>query len=417
MPGASALDRVGVTTDQPARVRTAAPVSVLHLIEDLGSGGAERLLFVNLSHLDRRSFDGIVCHLYDRAQHWRQPILNLGYPVMSLNMTSIRDLPRGIVRLSRLLKRHPVDVIHTHLYGANFVGRIAGAIAKVPVVSSLHNPDYEPTIFTDNTTLSPAKLRVIRWLDRMSCRLARPAFVAVSRYVKQSAERHLGIPADRTTVIYNAIDMTTFTRGAETAAGAMRLRAELGLPAGAPIILCVARLDPQKGLRYLIEALPALVREFPGVAALFVGGGPPAAQAALVSLAEALQMRSHVHFMGVQADVRPYLELCDVFVLPSLYEGMGISLVEAMAMERPCVATRTSAVPEVVADGVSGLLVAPADASALAAAIARLLRDPAFRSRMGVEGRRIALERFDVARNIGQLETLYRHVVRDAAVA
>lgn len=390
---------------------------MLHLIEDLGSGGAERLLFVNLSRLDRTSFGGMVCHLYDRATHWRQPILDLGYPVMSLNMKSIRDLPRGVMRFLRLLKQHPVDVIHTHLYGANLVGRLAGAITGVPVVSSLHNPDYEPATFRDNPAVSQPKSWILCRLDRLTCRLARPEFVAVSEYVKRSAVKHLGISRDRIAVIYNSIDVAMFRRNPESAGSGRRVRAELGLGSDDPVVLCVARLDPQKGLRYLIEAMPLLVRQFPTAVALFVGGGPPAAQASLVGLAEALQVRSHVHFLGVQADVRPYLEMCDVFVLPSLYEGMGIALVEAMAMERACVATRTTAVPEVVDDEVSGLLVAPANSSELASAIARLLNDPALRLRMGAEGRRIALNRFDVARNIGQLEAVYRRVARERADA
>lgn len=393
------------------------PIRVLHLIEDLGAGGAERLLFVNLSRLNRECFSGIVCHLYDRALHWRQPILDLGYPVMSLKMTSIRDLPRGVARLSWLLKEHPVDLIHTHLYGANLLGRLVGALRSVPVVSSLHNPDYEPETFKDNAALSPGKVRILNWLDRLSSWLARPEFVAVSQYVKQSAVRHLGIPGDRTSVIYNPIDVLMFAPSAGVAARAMQLRAELGLASDAPVLLCIARLDPQKGLRYLIEALPALVEQFPRVAALFVGGGPQAAQASLLELAEARQVRSHVHFLGVQADVRPYLEMCDLFVLPSLYEGMGIVLVEAMAMERACVATRATAVPEVVADEESGLLVAPANPSELASAIARLLRDPALRSRMGAAGRRIALERFDVVRSIGQLEAVYQAVAHHTATA
>lgn len=383
----------------------------MHLIEDLGPGGAERLLVVNLSRLDRSSFDGVVCHLYDhRSLHWRQAIVELGYAVVSLGMTSVRDLPRGVIRLSRLLTRHRIDVLHTHLFGANLVGRMAAAVAGIPVVSSLHNPDYDPSVFVDNPSLSPRKLRILRWLDRATCRLARPEFVAVSSYVKESAKRHLGIPAERATIIYNSVDTAAFVRSAETTASAERLRAELGLAGNDPVVLCVARLDPQKGLRYLIEALPAIVREYPRVAALVVGGGAAAVKAGLVSLAERLQVRSHVHFLGPKADVRPYLELCDVFVLPSLYEGMGIALVEAMAMERPCVATRASAVPEVVADGVSGLLVPPANPAELAAAMCRLLADAGLRARMGAEGRRIACERFDVAQGIARLETLYRRV-------
>ena len=390
---------------------------MLHLIEDLGAGGAERLLHANLSKLDRTRFTGVVCHLYDRALHWRQPILDLGYPVMSLRLASNRDLPRGVLRLTRLLTQHPVDLIHTHLYGASLVGRIVGAIRGVPVVSSLHNPDYEASTMTDNAALSPAKLWLLRWLDRASCRLARPEFVAVSQYVKQSAAHHLGIPDERTHVIYNPIDVDMFARQPEITSRATDLRTELGLAASNPVVLCVARLDPQKGLRYLIEATPALVQQFPSLAVLLIGTGPAATRASLVALSETLHVQGHVHFLGMKTDVRPYLEMCDVFVLPSLYEGMGIALVEAMAMERACVATRASAVPEVVADQRSGLLVAPANPAELADAIARLLGDPALRSRMGTEGRQIALERFDVTRNVRELESVYRHVARQKAAA
>jgi glycosyltransferase involved in cell wall biosynthesis len=389
------------------------PVRVLHLIEDLGAGGAERLLFVNLSRLDRQRFSGAVCHLYDRALHWRQPILDLGYPVTSLGLTSMRDLPRGVMRLVRLLKRHPVDLIHTHLYAANLVGRLAAAMAGVPVVSSIHNPDYEPAVLRDNPALFPAKVWALNRLDRWTIRFSRPRFVAVSEYVRQSAVTYLGIRPERTTVIYNPIDFTRFRRGTHSAAAPARLRRELDIQPAAAVLLSVARLDPQKGLRYLVEALPAIVREFPGTVAVFVGGGAPEARATLENLADTLGVRGNVRFAGVQTDVTPYLETSDVFVLPSLYEGLGIALVEAMAMERPCVASRTTAIPEVVADGVSGLLVPPADAAGLAAAILSLLRDPALRARMGVEGRRIAQERFDVTRNIHQLEAVYESAARE----
>lgn len=383
------------------------PVTILHLIEDLGSGGAERLLYVNLSRLDRGRFSGRVCHLYDRATHWRQPILDLGYPVTSLGLGSIRDLPRGVARLRRILREEPVDVVHTHLYGANLVGRAAAALAGVPVVSSIHNPDYEPAVLKDNPALFPAKVWGLNRLDRLTTRIARPHFVAVSEYVRESAVRYLGIRPDRATVIYNPVDLSRFRRGPDTVAAGSQVRRDLNIDPNERVLLSVARLDPQKGLRYLVEALPAIVRDFPDTIAVFVGGGSPESRAALETLAATLGVRRNIRFAGVQADITSYLEMCDLFVLPSLYEGLGIALVEAMAMERPCVASATTAMPEVVADGVSGLLVPPADAAGLAAAIVRLLRDPALRARMGVEGRRIAEERFDVSRNIHQLEAVY----------
>lgn len=411
------MGRVGRGSVGPTVSGRQSPIRVLHLIEDLGSGGAERLLYVNLSRLDRTRVVGRVCHLYDRALHWRDSILELGYPVTSLHLNSVRELLQGVIRLRRQLRRDPVDVIHTHLFGANVVGRLAARSLGMPVVSSLHNPDYEPIIHQDNPAMSAGKLWMLRQMDRWSCAVARPDFVAVSDYVKQSAVARLGVPVDRTTVVYNPIDPDTFTRSAALTDEAHRRREELGLRPDDPVIVSVARLDPQKGLKYLIDAMPALVREFPRLTALLVGGGAPSAQQALMQRAAALGIAAHVRCLGPQADVRPFLEMADVFVLPSLYEGMGISLVEAMAMERPCVATSTTAIPEVIDDGRSGLLVTPGDAPGLAAAIATLLRDPALRARMGAEGRRIALDRFDVRHNIGQLEMIYAQALRQRTVS
>jgi glycosyltransferase involved in cell wall biosynthesis len=382
-------------------------IRVLHLIEDLGAGGAERLLYVNLSRLDRSRFEGVVCHLYDRALHWRQPILDLGYPVVSLGLRSIYGSGLGVLRLLRLLGRERIDIVHTHLYRANVIARVEARIGQAPLVNSLHNPDYDLAALRDNPALSPAKLRALRFVDRFTCRIGRPEFVAVSEHVRDAAVRDLRIPRARTEVIYNAIDLAAF-RPMEGATA--QLRADLGFGERDLVLVCVARFDPQKGQRYLVQALPALLPEFPRVKVAFIGGGSSVTRDAVARLARELGVEPHVIFAGVQSDVRAYLQICDVFVLPSLYEGMGIALVEAMAMERPCVACRTTAVPEVVADGRSGLLVPPADVAALVDAIRTLLRDPVRRRCMGAEGRRIAERRFDSAVAVRQLEAVYERL-------
>jgi len=386
-------------------------IRVLHLIETLGRGGAEGLLYTNLSKLNRGRFDSIVCHLYDRDLHWRQPILELGYPVYSLGITSLADGVRGVLRLRSLLKREPMDLIHTHLYGANLLGRTAGVLMGISVISSVHSVEFVPVLSRAYAGISSTKLRILHLLDRFSRWIADPEFLAVSRYAQESAVQYLAIRPDRIRVIYNAVDPEMFEpRGDDSA----HLRSDLGIAALAPVVLCVSRFHPEKGIRYLIEAIPSLAKCFPDVCVLSVGGGAPEAISAYRALAERLGVASRVRFLGVQEDVRPYLRLCDVFVLPSLTEGLGLSLVEAMAMERACVATRVAAIPEVVADGLSGILVEPAAPAALAEAIVRLLGDADLRARMGAEGRRIALEQFNVSRRIVELEALYRHVAGKA---
>lgn len=380
---------------------------VLHIIETLGRGGAEGLLHTNLSRLDHGRFGGIVCHLYDRDLHWRQPIVDLGYPVHSLHMTSIYDIAQGLARLLRLLNHEPVDIIHTHLYGANLIGRIAGRLTHHQVVSSLHNPDYDPILLRNNPSLSPSKLGFIRFLDRLTCWIAKPDFLAVSEFVKDSATRYLRLPPNRIRVILNPIDVDYFD---PTIPNAEHLRGELNIRPKDNVLVCIARYDPQKGLRYLIEAIALLEEQFSNFTAIFIGGGSESARLSYEQIACRFGIASRCRFLGAQRDVRPYLKLCDIFVLPSLFEGLGIALVEAMSMKVPCVATRVSAIPEVVDDGHSGLLVTPADPLALAQAIGRLLSDPALRIRMGEEGRRIALERFNINQNIHQLETLYEQV-------
>jgi len=386
-------------------------IRILHLIETLGRGGAEGLLYANLSKIDRTRFDSIVCHLYDRDLHWRQPILELGYPVYSLGMTSLTDGAQGILRLRALLRREAVDLIHTHLCGANLLGRIAGVSTHIPVISSVHSVEFVPALSRAYAGISSVKLLTLHLLDRFSRWVADPEFLAVSRYAQESALHYLGIKSDRIRVIYNAIDPGTFE---PTGDNSLRLRSDLGITAQAPVVLCVSRFHPEKGIRYLIEAIPLLASRFSDICVLSVGGGTPEAVSAHRALAERLGVTSRIRFLGLQADVRPYLQLCDVFVLPSLAEGFGLSLVEAMAMERACVATRVTALPEVVADGRSGLLVEPASPPALAEAIARLIESHDLRAKMGAEGRRIVHERFNIDQNIHQLEAFYEEVIRKA---
>jgi len=384
-------------------------VRVLHIIEALGPGGAERLLYTNLSRLDRSRFDGVVCHLYDARLHWRQPLLDLGYPVVSLGMRDFFDVRTGLLRLSRLMRQTKVNLIHTHLYGANLYGRIVGRLHRIPVVSSLHNPDYEPEVLQDAQRLTPAKVAMMRWLDRMSHRLARPSYVAVSRHIKTSAVQRLGIDPERIEVIYNAVDLEQF-RPSE--ARALQLRERLDIGKDDPVLLCVGRLDPQKGQRYAIRALPQVLACHPGTALLLVGGGPPEVEDGLRREAEREGVAGSVRFLGVRSDVAALLSESDVFVFPSLYEGLGIALVEAMAMGRACVASRVGPIPEIVEDGHSGLLVPPRDPNQLAAAVSRLLGDPTLRLTMGAEGRRIVEERFNIDRNIVQIEQLYDRLGR-----
>jgi glycosyltransferase involved in cell wall biosynthesis len=383
---------------------------VVHLIEALGPGGAERLLYTNLKHFDPEQIRSTVITVYSNANHWLEPIKALGVPVVRLNCNSPRDILKGIRTLRTWLLENKPDLIHSHLWAANLIGRVAGRITKTPVISSVHNPDHEAEAWADGAEVSILKRRIVRALDRWTARAGNKLTIAVSRYVKESANRHLGIPLDAIEVVYNPIDIDLI-RTAPSASRAELLRA-LGLPADSLILLNVARISPQKGLLYALRALPTIRQRHVSVQLLSIGATTdPAWHAQLQREATQLDVTNHFHLLGARRDVIDFLRACDVFVFPSLYEGLGIALIEAMAAGCACVASSAGPIPEVVSDGEDGLLVPPADPEAIAAAVCRLLDDQSLRIQLGTAASKSALSRFQPQPSASMLTQIYQESV------
>ncbi len=383
-----------------------APVNVVHLIEALGSGGAERLLYTNLKNLGSNRFQSEVITVFSQATHWKESIRELGVEVSSLDCQNLRDLAKGVQRLRRRLQNNPPDLIHTHLWAANVIGRVAGRMCRVPVISSIHNPDHEPDAWNDGAAVNPVKRRVARSLDRWSAEFGCERMIAVSEYVRRSAHRHLGFPLERIDLLYNPIDVDQFN---STGPGKRReILNELGLPEESVVLLNVARLSPQKGLLYAIRALPAVIQKFP--AAQLISVGAMVDQPWLSRLkaeAVSLGVADRAHFLGARRDIPDLLRSCDLFVFPSLYEGLGISLIEAMASGCACVATRTGPIPEVIRHGVDGWLVPPADADGLAEAVCLLLGDAEKRRMLGKASAESVVTRFHPEVAARKLEGIY----------
>ena len=181
-------------------------------------------------------------------------------------------------------------------------------------------------------------------------------------------------------------------------------RHELGLPAKGPLVGCVARLVPVKGVDYLLEAAPGIRAAIPQATVVFVGDGP--LRQTMEARAAALGMNGAVVFLGLRKDVPDIVPLFDVVVLPSLNEGMGRAAVEAMASGKPVVGSRVGGIQDLVSDGVNGLLVPPRDAPALAAAVIRCLQHPARAALMGRQGR-AASDAYSIEAMITKIEELY----------
>lgn len=371
-------------------------VKVLHLIETLERGGAERLLVCALKNINREEFSPAVVSLFGNIQ-LKAELEKQGIPVHSLEINSPYYFWQAIWRLYRLIREEHFDIVHTHLFFANIYGRVAARLAGArAVVTTLHNPDYS---YEDNGRMTYWIRKVI---DKYSGRICNSKFLAVSGFVKRDFERQLGFREIE--VLYNCIDsemlneQTTFSRE--------KKRGELGVRRGDIVLLTVGRLHPQKGQVYLIDALNIIHQKNKDCKLLIVGQGP--LEAELRKKTEALDLLSNVIFLQDRGDVREIMQCADIFVAPSLYEGFGIAVAEAMACGLPVLASDIDTFKEILTDGVDGILFECGNYVKLAEVLLSLMADKAKRDFLGENAKRNARLRFNADTYTRKLEQIYR---------
>jgi glycosyltransferase involved in cell wall biosynthesis len=325
-------------------------------------------------------------------------------PVFCLGVKGKPQWPRAVLRLRRLISSLKIDLVHTSLYDGDIIGGLAARLSGVPVVSTLVNVAYQEEWLIDNPHLSQTKLAVTKKLLSLVYRTCHIRFIAISQCVKESATEGLGLKEERISIIYRALPSQWLEPDSKETLNV--LAAQLGVKQACPLLLNVGRLMPQKGQRYLIEAMPRVVAEFPEARLLIVGEG--FLRDDLIALSDRLGVKEQVIFLGTRSDVKQLLH-----VFPSLFEGLGVSLVEATGAGKPCVASRVGPLPEVVEDGKSGILVPPQSPDSLAEAIIRLGRDQELMQDMGQRGSQIAAQKFTIAQAAKRLETLYQGVLSD----
>ena len=380
---------------------------ILHLTIHLdGGSGAEHQLIRNVEAIDTSCFENFLCCV-EKPRDLALKAAEQGIPVFSLDSSGKYHWPRAIYRLCGLVRSQKIDLIHTSLFDADVIGGIAGRLCGVPTISTLCNIGGEQERLLDNPHVNRAKLIVTTKVWGMALRSCHQGCIAISGAVKESAIKTYGMPEKKIAVIYRSLEPTW--NAADVGEKARRIRNTLGLDDSYPVLLNVARLYPQKGQKYLIQAMPEVIQEFPRAHLLMVGDGP--LRESLASLSRELGIEGHVTLLGRRDDVRSLLEVCDVFVFPSLFEGLGGALVEATGAGKPCVATKVGPIPEVLEDGKSGILVPSQSPANLAAAIVRLAKDRKLVQAMGQRGKQIATEKFSIDRNIKYLEQIYERVL------
>lgn len=360
---------------------------VLQITHDLGVGGLPRVVVTLCKALDPSRFDVSVLCLNDTGP-LAEELTAIGIPVLQLERQSPRPDYLAFLKVARVLRDHRTDVIHTH----NTQPLIDGGLASLFVrrTALLH---------TDHARSFPDKRRYMVAEYLLSHRAHR--MVGVSEHTSRNLHRYEWIPMDKIVTVQNGIDGSRFLGRIDKAVK----RRELGLPAAGPVIGLAARLTEQKGVTYLLQALPALVARFPDLSVVIAGYGP--LEEAHKAEAQRLGVTGHVRFIGTRLDVPELLKVFDVFVLPSIWEGLPMSILEAMAAGCVVVASDVGGVGAALSSGVNAMLVPPAQPEALATALATVLADDALRERLSVQARQVFQERFSAEAMARHYEALY----------
>jgi glycosyltransferase involved in cell wall biosynthesis len=348
---------------------------VAHVTLGLDVGGQEKLLVEFARHADRDRFDLWFVSLSGRGR-LAADIEAHGWPVTALEQPpGLR--PGMVLTLARFFRAWRMEVVHTHDDKPLLYGAAAARLARVPRrIHTRHGRGYGVT-------------RRQRALIGLAARLT-DRFVCVSEDGARLSVAE-GVSSRRVATIWNGIDVARFAYAGPSPDG----------PA-----VTVARLSPEKDVETLVRAAALVARDDPAFRLEVAGDGP--CLPALRQVIAGLGLGERVRLLGEVRDVPGLLARASLFVLPSLSEGISLTLLEAMARGLPAVATRVGGTPEVVLDGQTGLLVPPADPAALARAILRVRRDPAAGRRLGVDGRQRVEAEFDVRRMVARYEALYR---------
>jgi len=358
---------------------------VLHVVESLQAGGAERVVAEYAKWHDRSRYEPEVCCVLS-AGPLADSVAASGVPVHVLGRRSRFDL-RAIAKLAGIIRRGRFDVVHNHNFTALVAGLPAAILGRARVaVRTEHNVVH---------TRGPAR----HYLSRAAA-LREDAQIGVSGAVRRTHTECGRIPASRFVTVLNGIDKDRLVPGADRAA----VRRELGLPDDAVVCLNIGSLTEQKNRGTLLDAM-ARLSDIEALRVLVVGSGPEREK--LEARAGELGLSRRVLFLGQRLDVPDLLAASDIFVLSSDWEGLPITILEAMTSGVPCVATAVGGVPEALTDGVTGVTVEPGDPGALADGIRALARDPELRARMAAAARDEFDLRFRGEQMVRQTEALY----------
>jgi len=363
---------------------------LLHFAQDSDTSG----FFPQLARWhDQSRYRMFFATLNPMADWLKEYIESQGVVCFSCDARSRAEYPLAMLRLARFLRRHSIDILHTHLFEPSVIGLQAGLIARTPVrVMTRHYSDYHTRIDK-------------RWhvrLDQFCTRLCKRV-IAVSEHTAEHMISEESAPQEKIRVVLNGIDFERVKVSGSDASE--RVRREFDIE-DAYLLLIAARFHPEKGYEHLFRALPRIKQRLDRPVVLLVAG-KGSFESEYREQVRQLGCESDVRFLGFRKDLPDLMTAADLFVLPSVAEAFGLVLTEAIYLGTPVVATRVGGIPEIVDDGIDGLLVPPADSTALADAIVTLLTNPERRASMSGQGREKIVQRFQFEEMVRAYESIY----------
>lgn len=351
-------------------------MKVLHVIDALGvGGGAEHSLAAMLPKLRERGIDSSVITLISRQGGLGQRLRDEGFEVDVLAATS---WPSRIRELRARTADASPDLVHATLFKATMAARFAGIRSGIPLLNSLVNTTYDP-VRLNMVDIVPWKMTIMRTIDGFTARHMVTHFHALTEAVKSEATDVLEVAPEKVTVIPRGRSRADL--GEATPERRSRTRARLGIGPDTPVLLNVGRQDHQKSQSELIRAFAAVLDSHPDAMMLIAGREGDASPEISATLGE-VDVGDSIRLLGHRTDVNDLYVAADIFVFPSRYEGLGCSIIEAMALRTPIIGSDAAAIAEVLNHGTFGSVVPRGNVAALSAAICDMLNDAGLRARV-----------------------------------
>ncbi len=392
-------------TEMAKTLSKGSKIKALHIITRLDAGGSSTNTLETVVRLDRDKYDVtlIIGKTFDpHAEVERfvkeHNIKCIVIDILRRNIHPLKDV-RSFFRLLKIIWKGQFDIVHTHSSKAGILGRWAAWLARVPII--IHTPHGH--IFYGYYGKDLTQVFVL--MERITAKITDKIITLTARGKEEHVQFNIA-NVDKFLPIYSGIDINYFSNP-KVSSG--EKRKELGIPLDSVVFGAVARLDPVKGNDFLIEAMAQVVKQFSNARLIIAGDGSQ--RGLLEGRIKELGIEENVLLLGFRKDIPEILQMIDVFVLASLNEGMGRVILEAMACEKPIVATRVGGIPELVEHGKQGFLVEPAEPSSLSQAMLELAVDGEKRKFFGTNGKRKVSEMFSIEKMIKDIEALYEDLL------